>query len=50
MYLYREGIVSYKNVTPCKICFVVGYYYHACYRVAMLQLEICKFLAGDLVS
>ena len=24
--------------------------YHTCDRVAMLQLEICKFLAGDLVS
>ena len=24
--------------------------YHVCDRVAMLQLEICKFLAGDLVS
>jgi len=23
---------------------------HTCDRVAMLQLEICKFLAGDLVS
>ena len=23
--------------------------YHTCDRVAMLQLEICKFLAGDLV-
>ena len=25
-------------------------YMHTCDRVAMLQLEICKFLAGDLVS
>ena len=23
---------------------------HTCDRFAMLQLEICKFLAGDLVS
>ena len=26
------------------------YIEHTCDRVAMLQLEICKFWAGDLVS
>jgi len=30
---------------------VVGeWIWHTCDRVAMLQLEICKFLAGELVS
>ena len=29
---------------------LIFYSQHTCDRVAMLQLEICKFLAGDLVS
>jgi hypothetical protein len=29
---------------------IIRYHPHTCDRVAMLQLEICKFLAGDLVS
>ena len=35
--------VAFKRT---KVYLVVAY----CDRVAMLQLEICKFLAGDLVS
>jgi hypothetical protein len=29
---------------------LIFYSQHTCDRVAMLQLEICKFLVGDLVS